>query len=119
MLYEIVGIARASKQAEPECKDILRSLGRLIINNRGVIRTIENWGVKPLPSIKRKHGETYVYANYFYLKFDASPGVQSQISRNLRLDRRMIQSTVVKVGGNSLKSLISENEETFTRSFRY
>lgn len=101
MLYEIVGLARTNlRGAEPECKDILHSIGRLIINNRGVIRKIENWGVNPLPSIKRKNGESHVHANYFYLKFDASPGVQSQIARTLRLDRRMIQSMVVKAGGD-------------------
>lgn len=101
MLYEVIGIARAvgKETATQETKEILRTVGKLIINNRGVVRDIQHWGIKPLPKIMKKHGDSYVYGSYFYMKFDSSPSVQSEITRTLGVDRRMIRSTVVKLGG--------------------
>ncbi|VVT50530.1 mitochondrial 37S ribosomal protein bS6m [Magnusiomyces paraingens] len=106
MLYEIVGIARAvgKETATKETIEVLKTIGKQIIDNRGVVRDIKSWGIRPLPKIMKKHGDSYLYGSFFYLKFDASPGVQSEISRILRVDRRMIRSTVVKLGGESLKN---------------
>lgn len=108
MRYELVGIARAIKNDADifqETKDIIRSIGKLIINNRGVIRKIENMQIRQLPKIMNKNRKSYIVGSHFYVQFDSSPGVQSQVLRSLRMDTRMIRSTIVKAGGDSLKDL--------------
>ena len=108
MRYEIVGIARAvAKNGDiyKDTKDVISTIGKLLINNRGVIRKIENLQVKPLPKIMKRNRESFIVGSHFYVEFDASPGVQSQVFRALRMDTRMIRSTIVKTGGNSIKDL--------------
>lgn len=106
MLYEIVGIARAVGPTPiKETQDIIRTIGKLIVNNRGVVRKIENMEIRPLPKIMKKNRQSFIVGSHFYIRFDASPGVQSEVFRTLRVDPRMIRSTIVKVGGDSLKDL--------------
>lgn len=106
MLYEIVGIARAVGPAPAqETQSIIRTIGKLIINNRGVVRKIENMDIRPLPKIMKKNRQSFIVGSHFYMQFDASPGVQSEVFRTLRVDPRMIRSTIVKVGGDSLRDL--------------
>jgi small subunit ribosomal protein S6 len=101
MLYELVGIARcAGSTGGEDAAQLVRLAGRLIVNNRGVVRKIENWGVRPLPKITNINRQSHVVASHFYVKFDASPSVQSEVMRALRRDPRLLRTTVVKLGGN-------------------
>lgn len=105
MLYELVGISRVpvtmKKEILEETRQILTTIGKSIIDNRGVIREIDNWGIKPLPKIMKKDRQQFAIGAYFYMKFDASPAVQTEIARTLRMDPRMIRSTIVRVGGST------------------
>lgn len=107
MLYELVGIARVPMtQHNREAADVVRHVGKLILNNRGVIRTVDNWGIRYLPKVWNKSRESHILGAHFYMKFDASPSVQRELLRTLRSDARMLRSTIVKVGGQDLSSLL-------------
>lgn len=106
MLYEVVAIARyAGNRGTADAHEVCKHVGKLIINNRGVIRKIENWGVQPLPKIMNKNRQSNVLGSHFYLRFDASAGVQREVLRSLRSDPRIVRSTLVKESGEKLKSL--------------
>lgn len=97
MLYEIVGITRCTgANGLTDTQAILRLIGKQIVNNRGVIRSIENWGLRPLPQIMNKHRRSNAVGSHFFLKFDSSPAVQSEINRVLQQDPRMIRAIIVK-----------------------
>lgn len=97
MLYELVGIARcAGVNGMADTREIVKLIGKQIVNNRGVIRTMENWGVRPLPQVMNKYRRSNVVGSHFFLKFDASPAVQNEINRVLQQDPRMIRATIVK-----------------------
>lgn len=109
MLYELVGIARVPRaQHMKEAADVVRHVGKQILANRGVIRSVDNWGVRYLPKIWNKSRESHILGAHFYMKFDASPAVQREVLRSLRTDARMLRSTVVKVGGEDLSSLVEK-----------
>jgi small subunit ribosomal protein S6 len=97
MLYEIVGIVRcAGVNGMTDTQAIIKLIGKQIVNNRGVIRSIENWGLRPLPQIMNKNRRSNVVGSHFFLKFDSSPAVQNEINRVLQQDPRMIRAIVVK-----------------------
>ncbi|PRT52710.1 37S ribosomal protein MRP17, mitochondrial [Wickerhamiella sorbophila] len=110
MLYELVGIARcASENHTKEAAEVVKHIGGLVLKNRGVIRQVENWGVRPLPRIWNQNRQSHIIAAHFYLKFDSSPSVQRQIKRALDSDARMLRSTIVRLGGKDLPSLIESD----------
>lgn len=111
MLYELVGIARVPAiRHNTEAANVVRHIGKLILDNRGVIRNVDNWGVRYLPRIMNKNRETHILGSHFYLRFDASPSVQREVLRALRSDARMLRSTIVKLGGDNLPSLLETRE---------
>ena len=85
MLYELRAILRTPKllgqKRHADAKAFCENLGKLVLNNRGVVRKIENNGLFQFQNLIRKHGE------YF---FDCSPIVQQQIKTNLSTDPRVI-----------------------------
>lgn len=114
MLYELVGIARCPPVRHvEEAADLVRHIGKMVLNNRGVVRKIENWGVQPLPRIWNKNRQSHIIAAHFYMKVDTSPSVQREIQRALNADARMLRCTVVKVGGEALPSLLESKPPKF------
>lgn len=109
MLYELVGIARVPVTHHlQDATGVVRHVGKMLLNNRGVIRDLNNWGIRYLPGIWNKNRESHILGAHFYMKFDASPAVQREIARRLRSDPRMLRSTIVKLGGETLSSLVEK-----------
>lgn len=107
MLYQLVGIARvAPSNPTKEATELAKRIGKLVLDNRGVVRSIENWGVRPLPRIWNKNRQSHIIASHFYMTFDSSPSVQRMIKRFLQDDARMLRCTIVKQGGEDLRSLL-------------
>lgn len=77
---------------------IARSTGQQILQNKGVIRGLANWGQFDLPHPTTKHQTQHYTGHYFIMQFDSSSATQSQITRSLRLDPRMIRHSIVKIG---------------------
>ena len=99
MLYELVGIVRTLDRVKPaqETKELLSTTGKIILNNRGVIRKIIPMGQRQLPYIMKREQKQYINGYHFLMLFDASAAVQSEILRTLRKDPRVIRCSIVKV----------------------
>ncbi|KAG0662984.1 mitochondrial ribosomal small subunit component [Maudiozyma exigua] len=99
MLYELVGIVRTLNRTSQstEAKELLTTIGKLILNNRGVIRKIVPMGQRQLPKIMKKDQEQHINGYHFLMLFDSSASVQSEILRTLKKDPRVIRSSIVKV----------------------
>ncbi|CCK68323.1 mitochondrial 37S ribosomal protein bS6m KNAG_0A06660 [Huiozyma naganishii CBS 8797] len=105
MLYELIGIVRVlnTTVAPIEAKELLTSVGKLILNNRGVIRSIIPVGTEQLSEIMRKDQEQHFRGYRFVMLFDSSAAVQSEILRTLKKDPRVIRSSIIKL--NTTKEL--------------
>lgn len=105
MLYELVGIVRVMNPlaANAEAKDLATTIGKLVIQNRGVVRKIVPLGSKLLPKIMKKDQEKHFQGYHFLMMFDSSASVQSEILRTLKNDPRVIRSSIAKT--NTSKQL--------------
>ncbi|CDO95960.1 unnamed protein product [Kluyveromyces dobzhanskii CBS 2104] len=99
MLYELVSIVRVSNPlaANAEAKELATTIGKLIIQNRGVVRKIVPMGNKLLPKIIKKDQEQHFQGYHFLMLFDSSAPVQSEILRTLKKDPRVIRSNIIKL----------------------
>ncbi|ODQ64183.1 ribosomal protein S6 [Nadsonia fulvescens var. elongata DSM 6958] len=96
MFYEIIAIVRSKGATRNvEAQDIMRTVGKLILNNRGVVRNIEYQGTKHLPKIINRHQQTHIFGTIFSMKFDTSPAVQSEIKRTMNMDPRIVRTMIV------------------------
>ncbi|SCV01388.1 LAME_0G15896g1_1 [Lachancea meyersii CBS 8951] len=99
MLYELVSVVRVVNPlvANAEAKQLATTIGKLIVQNRGVVRRILPIGNKLLPKITRKDQEQHFQGYHFLMLFDSSAPVQSEILRTLKKDPRVIRSSIVKM----------------------
>lgn len=99
MLYELVSVVRVTNPlaANVEAKELATTIGKLIIQNRGVVRRILPVGNKLLPKIIKKDQEQHFQGYHFLMLFDSSAAVQSEILRTLKRDPRVIRSAIVKM----------------------
>lgn len=72
--------------------------GQQILDSRGVIRGMKNWGQFDLPRPTTKHQTQHHQGHYFVMQFDASVKAQQEVRRFLTLDPRMIRFSIVKIG---------------------
>jgi small subunit ribosomal protein S6 len=79
--------------------------GNLILQNRGVIRGVSNWGVFALPKPTTAHQMRHKDGHYFAMRFDASSSTQEAVRQVLAKDPRMIRHSSVKLGDGKLGSL--------------
>ncbi|KAI0191576.1 37S ribosomal protein Mrp17 [Astrocystis sublimbata] len=103
MLYELIGIVRPTSLAE--VREIVLAAGQLVLQNKGVIRGLQNWGQFSLPKATSVHQMRHSTGYYFAMRFDASPATQEDVRKMLRLDPRMIRHTSVKLGDNQLGTM--------------
>ncbi|QWW24634.1 hypothetical protein CA7LBN_003491 [Candidozyma auris] len=84
MLYELFAIARINDplHVNKEAAKIAHTVGKLILNNRGVIRSITSLGPKPLPKVISKDQERHFQGYQFVISFDSSAAVQTSIIKN-------------------------------------
>lgn len=105
MLYELVAISRVTSSAAQtlEAKEVATTIGKLVLQNRGVIRDIKSLGTSTLPKIMTKDQERHFRGHRFLMLFDSSSSVQNEILRTLKNDPRVIRSMITKV--NESKNL--------------
>ncbi|ETN44973.1 ribosomal protein S6 [Cyphellophora europaea CBS 101466] len=95
MLYELIAVVRPGNIAH--IKEIATNTGRTILNSKGTIRSLTNWGQFDLPRPTTKHQTQHYTGHYFILQFDSSAAAQQEVKRTLALDPRMIRFSVVKM----------------------
>ncbi|KAI1766076.1 ribosomal protein S6 [Hypoxylon sp. FL1150] len=100
MLYELIGIVRPGNLAE--VKEIVFTAGQLVLQQRGVIRGLSNWGVFLLPKAISAHQMRHHSGHYFAMRFDSSVRTQEAVRNMLALDPRMIRHAAVKLGDGQL-----------------
>ncbi|KAI1348669.1 37S ribosomal protein Mrp17 [Xylaria sp. FL0043] len=103
MLYELIGIVRPTSLAE--VREIVLAAGQLVLQQRGVIRGIQNWGEFSLPKAISVHQMRHTTGYYFAMRFDASVATQEDVRKMLRLDPRMIRHSSVKLGDGKLGTM--------------
>lgn len=98
MYYELMAISRISDplKSNKEASRIASTIGRLILNNRGVIRDITSLGPRYLPKIVSKDQERHFQGYHFILGFDVSTNVQQELLRTLRRDPRILRANIIK-----------------------
>lgn len=98
MYYELFAIARITDPAHTsrEAAKIASTVGKLILNNRGIIRDITSLGARPLPKIISKEQERHFQGFHFLLGFDSSATVQQQLLRTLRSDPRILRANIMR-----------------------
>lgn len=98
MYYELFAISRISDplKANKEATKIVSTLGKLILNNRGIIRDITSMGAKPLTKIISKDQERHFQGYQFMMGFDVSSTVQQELLRTLRRDPRILRANIIK-----------------------
>lgn len=98
MYYELFAIARITDpvKTSKEAIKIVSTIGKLILNNRGVIRDITSLGARPLPKIMSKEQERHFQGHHFLMGFDVSANVQAQLLRTLRNDPRILRANIMK-----------------------
>ena len=69
MYYELFAIARITDplNSAKEATKIASTVGKLILNNRGIIRDITSLGAKPLPQIISKEQERHFQGYHFII----------------------------------------------------
>lgn len=98
MYYELLAIARINDgiNKHKEAMKIASTVGKLILNNRGVIRDITSIGAKVLPKIMSKNQERHFEGYHFLMGFDVSSPVQQELLRTLRRDPRILRANIIK-----------------------
>lgn len=98
MYYELFAIARVTDgiNKHKEAMKIASTIGKLILNNRGVIRDITSIGPKYLPKIISKNQERHFEGYHFLMGFDVSSSVQTELLRTLRRDPRILRANIIK-----------------------
>jgi small subunit ribosomal protein S6 len=79
--------------------------GSLILQQKGVIRSIANWGVFALPRAVSRNQMRHYNGHYFVMRYDAAVQTQEQVRQTLALDPRVVRSTSVKLGDGKLSTL--------------
>lgn len=98
MYYELMAISRITDPLTKhrEAVKIVSTVGKLILNNRGVIRDITSLGPKVLPKIISKDQERHFEGYQFLMGFDVSSNVQQELLRTLRRDPRILRANIIK-----------------------
>lgn len=98
MYYELFAISRITDplKTNKEAVKIVGTLGKLILNNRGIIRGITCIGPKTLPKIISKDQERHFQGYHFMMGFDCSSAVQQELLRTLRRDPRVLRSNIIR-----------------------
>ncbi|CAH2349999.1 37S ribosomal protein Mrp17p, mitochondrial [[Candida] railenensis] len=98
MFYELMAIARISDplKSNKEAVKIVSTVGKLILANRGIIRSITNMGAKNLPKILKKEQEKHFQGHYFMMGFDCSTKVQQELLRTLLRDPRILRANIMR-----------------------
>ncbi|KAI0481087.1 ribosomal protein S6 [Xylariaceae sp. FL0804] len=103
MLYEVIGIVRPTNIVE--VKEIVFAAGQMVLQQKGVIRGISNWGEFSLPKALSVHQSRHTTGYYFAMRFDASIKTQEAVRTMLRLDPRMLRHASVKLGDGKLDTM--------------
>lgn len=94
----------------------MMAAGRTILNNGGVVRSIDNWGVFSLPRAISRSSMLHHNGHYFVMRYDAGTAAQQLLRSNLKTDVRVLRTTSVKLGDGKLETLSKFGQLNWTES---
>ncbi|CAL1542691.1 unnamed protein product [Lymnaea stagnalis] len=90
--YELSVILKALQR--PELVQVIKRCCTNILDQGGIIRGMENLGLKPLPYRMSNHGQKFTEGNYILIKFDGSTQLPDQLKDIFKRDLDVIRRTV-------------------------
>ncbi|KAK2579585.1 hypothetical protein KPH14_010880 [Odynerus spinipes] len=81
---------------KPDTFNVLKRAATAIFDNGGIIRKIENLGVKELPCKISFRGETYKQADHFLFYFDVPPSKLASLTDQYKRDIDILRSKIFK-----------------------
>ena len=115
MYYELFAITRIHDPVamNKEATKVASTIGKLILNNRGLVRNITSLGPRSLPKIMTKDREQHFQGFHFVMGFDSSSAVQQELFRTLRRDPRILRCSIIKVDLNKKLNAPTSYEKVF------
>ena len=74
----------------------------MILSQRGVIRSVANWGQSLLSAPVRRNMQRHEFGHHTVMRFDCAPGTQAAVKKMLMVDPRVIKWTLVRLGDGTL-----------------
>lgn len=88
--YQLIVLARPDVTAE-RLAELFRGVARVVFRERGQMRHIENFGVRPLAYPVRKYGRKFEEARWVHATFDATPGALANVGAAVSVERGVLQ----------------------------
>ncbi|KAG9000507.1 hypothetical protein FRB94_005395 [Tulasnella sp. JGI-2019a] len=96
-LYEILCISSHATDYSHISK-LVKQTALTVLNNGGVVRTLNCWGTRKLPALMKRQGQHHTIGDYWTIHFDASPTLLRKVNFQLQQDPRVIRWTTTKLG---------------------
>ncbi|KAK6986180.1 28S ribosomal protein S6 mitochondrial [Biomphalaria glabrata] len=90
--YELSVILKALQR--PELAQVIKRCCTNILGQGGIIRGMENLGLKPLPYRMKNHGSKFTEGNYILIKFDASTKIHEPLMDIFSRDTDVIRKNM-------------------------
>jgi small subunit ribosomal protein S6 len=103
-LYQITVIARAGSSAA-DIHALLTKLNQLVLDKSGVVAGVSNWGVQKLAYRMKAHQEFHTQGRLMQLKFVVSPEALKELTRNMKLDERVLRFMTIKERNTSFMTV--------------
>jgi ribosomal protein S6 len=108
-------IARAGSSTA-DIHALLTKLNKVVLENKGVVAGVSNWGVQALAYRMKAHQEFHSQGRFMQLKFVVSPTALKELERNMKLDERVLRFMTLKDRNTSFMSLGGHNPEDLNAS---
>ncbi|KAG8936848.1 hypothetical protein FRC03_009600 [Tulasnella sp. 419] len=109
-LYEILCISSHSRDFNV-IRGLVKQTAMTVMNNGGVVRSLNSWGSHVLPSRARRHKQYHTIGDYWTIHFDASPPLMQTVANQLQQDPRVVRWTTTKIG-ERLEDILGTKEST-------
>ncbi|XP_071113026.1 small ribosomal subunit protein bS6m-like [Haliotis cracherodii] len=93
--YEMSLIIKAALK-RPELSHVIRRTCESLIGKGGIIRSMENLGLRPLPYKMACQGKKQTEGNYVLINFDSSPESVTNIQDDLKRDVDIIRPSILR-----------------------
>mmetsp|Transcript_15573 Transcript_15573/g.35631 ORF Transcript_15573/g.35631 Transcript_15573/m.35631 type:complete len:147 (-) Transcript_15573:43-483(-) len=103
-LYNMTTIARAQLTTN-DLHSVLRNLSGVIVEKKGVVANIKNWGLQNLAYRMKSRQDFHTQGRIFQMKFVLSPAALGDLEYAMKMDERLLRWMVMKEKNTSLVSL--------------
>ncbi|KAJ3553102.1 hypothetical protein NM688_g3797 [Phlebia brevispora] len=95
-------------------KELVTVTAKHVMDQGGVVRTLDSWGTLSLPQRMHAHGHSHTIGDYWTMNFDASPETLRSLTNLMRRDARVVRCTTLKLG-ERVEDIVQPRSITVTR----